>query len=139
VTGFKTIAVGYDASEDSALAVQWAADLASHLGARLLIIHAVGLLEAAGLSDHVAAHRERAVDIATRAGLDPGQVEWSAVDGDPCTALLRETGSPAAVDLLVVGSRGSGRRSGTILGSTSLELAEHSTVPVAVVRTTPAD
>jgi len=33
----------------------------------------------------------------------------------------------------VVGSRGLGRRDGYLLGSTSLEVAQHATVPVVVV------
>jgi nucleotide-binding universal stress UspA family protein len=35
--------------------------------------------------------------------------------------------------VLVVGSRGAGGHAGTLLGSTSLELAEHSPVPVTIV------
>lgn len=130
----ETVAVGFDGSEDSTAALRWAATLAASLDAHLKVIHAVGLLEGAGLSDHVVAHRRRAMTEATDAGMDPDQIEWLAVDGDPCTALLRVTNPPAMVDLLVVGSRGSGQHSGSLLGSTSLELAEHSTIPVTVVR-----
>jgi nucleotide-binding universal stress UspA family protein len=35
--------------------------------------------------------------------------------------------------MLVVGSRGEGKRDGFLLGSTSLEVAEHATIPVVVV------
>jgi len=35
--------------------------------------------------------------------------------------------------LLVVGSRGAGGHAGTLLGSTSLELVEHSSDPVTIV------
>ena len=34
--------------------------------------------------------------------------------------------------MLVVGSRGSGAHAGTLIGSTSLELAEHARVPVTI-------
>ena len=55
-------------------------------------MHAVGLLEHAGLlADHVAVHRETALEIAAGAGGDPERIEWSVVDGDPCSALLRMT------------------------------------------------
>jgi nucleotide-binding universal stress UspA family protein len=35
--------------------------------------------------------------------------------------------------MLVVGSRGQGKRVGLLLGSTSLEVVEHATIPVVVV------
>jgi nucleotide-binding universal stress UspA family protein len=40
---------------------------------------------------------------------------------------------PESADLLVVGSRGSDVHEGLLLGSTSLELAERSTIPVTIV------
>ena len=129
-----TIVVGYDGSADSTAAVRWAAELAGALGARLRLVHAVGLLEHAGLlGDHVAAHRETALEIATAAGGNPERIEWSVVDGDPCSALLRMTMPPESADLLVVGSRGSDAHEGSLLGSTSLELAERSVIPVTIV------
>ncbi|MGP0031510.1 MAG: universal stress protein [Acidimicrobiales bacterium] len=134
MSGIGAIAVGYDGSEDSTAALCWAASLAAALDATLRVVHAVGLLEGAGLSPHVVAHRERALELATGAGLAAERVEWSAVDGDPCSALLRAADGPSPVGLLVVGSRGSGKHGGSLLGSTSLELAEHSSVPVTVVR-----
>ncbi len=65
--------------------------------------------------------------------MHPSAVEWLVVDGDPCSVLLRMIGEPNSVDLIVVGSRGSGQHSASLLGSTSLELAEHSSVPVVIV------
>ena len=129
-----TVVVGYDGSEDSTTALRWASRLTGAVGGRLRIVHAVGLLEHAGLlADHVAVHRETALGIATGAGVDPERIEWSVVDGDPCSALLRMTMPPQSADLLVVGSRGSGAHEGSLLGSTSLELAERSVVPVTIV------
>ena len=74
-----------------------------------------------------------ALEIASSAGMDPGRVQWMALDGDPCSVLLRVAGPPTSADLLVVGTRGAGKHSGTILGSTSLELAETATTPLTVV------
>jgi nucleotide-binding universal stress UspA family protein len=129
-----TIVVGYDGSEDSTTALRWASRLTSAIGGRLRIVHAVGLLEHAGLlADHVTVHRETALGIAAGAGADPERIEWSVVDGDPCSALLRMTMPPQSADLLVVGSRGSGAHEGSLLGSTSLELAERSVIPVTIV------
>jgi nucleotide-binding universal stress UspA family protein len=129
-----TIVVGYDGSADSTAALRWAARLSGATGARLRVVHAVGLLEHAGLlSDHASVNRETALEIAVGAGGDPRRVEWSMVDGDPCSALLRMTVPPESADLLVVGSRGSDAHDGTLLGSTSLELAERSAIPVTIV------
>ena len=51
----------------------------------------------------------------------------------PSEALLRATNPPNPVDLLVVGTRGSGGFPGTLLGSTSLEIAQCSSIPVTIV------
>ena len=129
-----TIVVGYDGSVDSTAALRWAARLSGALGARLRIVHAVGLLEHAGLlPDQVTVHREAALRIAAEASGDPERIEWSVVDGDPCSALLRTTMLPESADLLVVGTRGSHAHEGSVLGSTSLELAERSVIPVVIV------
>ena len=129
-----TIVVGYDGSADSTAALRWAARLSGPIGARLRIVHAVGLLEHAGLlANHVRVDRQTALEVAAGAGGDPERIEWSVVDGDPCSALLRMTIAPESADLLVVGSRGSGAHEGSVLGSTSLELAERSVIPVTIV------
>jgi len=129
-----TIVVGYDGSADSTAAVRWAAQLAGAIGARLRVVHAVGLLEHAGmLNDRATVDGEVARGIAAGAGGDPERIEWSVVDGDPCSALLRMTMPPESADLLVVGSRGSDAHEGSLLGSTSLELAERSVIPVTIV------
>ena len=133
VTAVTTIGVGYDGSPDSKSALKWAAHLAAQCHARLTVLHAVGLLEHAGLAAEAGPHRDDAIGIAIDAGLDETAIEWMVVDGDPCSALLRLADPPTPVDLLVVGSRGSGQHAGTLLGSTSLELVEHAAVPVAVV------
>jgi len=133
VTTEQFVVVGYDGSADARCAVTWAAKAAVALGARLRVVHAVGLLEHAGLSGHGRVDGDVACQIAADAGLDRGDVEWRVVDGDPCGALLRMAEPPDSTILLVVGSRGSGAHAGTLLGSTSLELAEHSSIPVTIV------
>jgi nucleotide-binding universal stress UspA family protein len=129
----QSIIVGFDGSEDSKAALRWAALLSGAMGARLRIVHAVGLLEHAGLSDHAVARRETALQVVTDAGVRSADVEWTVVDGDPCSALLRMTIAPESADLIVVGSRGSDAHAGSLLGSTSLELARHAAVPVLIV------
>jgi nucleotide-binding universal stress UspA family protein len=128
------IVVGYDGSADSTAALRWATRLSKAIGGRLRIVHAVGLLEHAGLlSRHVEVRRDAALGVVAGAGGDPERTEWSVVDGDPCSALLRMTMPPESADLLVVGSRGSDAHGGSLLGSTSLELVERSVIPVTIV------
>jgi len=132
------VVVGDDGSDGARHALEWAAQSALALGAELRIVHAVGLLEHAGLGPAatVDADADAALALATSAGLGRGRVEWRFEDGDPCTALLRaaeEAREHGSTVLLVVGSRGAGAHTGTLLGSTSLELAEHAEVPVTIV------
>ena len=129
------VVVGYDGSPDARSAVAWAARTALALGAPFRVVHAVGLLEHAGLGGGPTVDGDAARAIATGEGMDPLDVEWCVVDGDPCTALLRMAGSPGGVALLVVGSRGASAHPGTLLGSTSLELAERAPVPLTIVPT----
>ena len=138
MTAIDSVAVGFDGSSDSKTALRWAATLAAITRASLKVVHAVGLLEHAGLSGQGAPHQEVVREIAIDAGMDPSAVEWLVMDGDPCSVLLRMSEEPHSVDLIVVGTRGSGSHSGTLLGSTSLELAEHSSVPVVIVPLQPS-
>jgi nucleotide-binding universal stress UspA family protein len=133
VSAVTSIAVGYDGSPDSKSALRWAANLAAQCHARLMALHAVGLLEHARLATKATPHRDEAVRIAMDAGLEEVAFRWMEVDGNPCSALLRLADPATPVDLLVVGSRGGGQHGGSLLGSTSLELVEHAGVPVVVV------
>lgn len=128
-----TVAVGFDGSVDSEVALRWAAEICESTGATLKVIHAVGLLEEQHLTRDAPVAPEVALRIACDAGLPADRVEWIQLSGSPADALLRATHSPDPVDLLVVGTRGSGRLPGMLLGSTSLELAQQSTIPVTVV------
>ena len=127
------IAVGYDGSSESRRALVWAAELATTIPAGLKVVHAVGLLEHAGLLGHATPHENIVREIAVGVGMDPAAVEWVVMEGDPCSVLLRMIAAPHSVDLIVVGTRGSGAHSGSLLGSTSLELVEHASIPVVVV------
>lgn len=127
-TGRSAIAVGYDGSPDAQAALQWAAAIAARTGMALRVVHAVGLLEHAGMAAGPA--RDTALALAADAGLEQSQVQWRQVDGEPASVLVREV--ERGVELLVVGTRGFWGHPGA-LGSTSLELAERSPVPVVIV------
>ena len=123
--------VGIDTSPESLAALDRALELADALGARLVAVHAVGLLEEGGYSTRP--DLEAILDEAKgRVGsTDAVDVTCIAEDGAPQDVLLRVAEREAA-DLVVVGSRGLG---GALrqLGSTSEAVVARSAVPVLVV------
>ncbi|MGD0085018.1 MAG: universal stress protein [Acidimicrobiales bacterium] len=133
MTVLQTIAVGFDGSPDAQVAARWAFQLAGQVGVDVVVVHAVGLLEHVAGTGNAAELEDMARDLAAEAGLEPARVRWHLADGDPCSVLARAAQSPISADLLVVGSRGHGARAGLLLGSTSHELAEHSSVPLVIV------
>jgi nucleotide-binding universal stress UspA family protein len=129
----ENIAVGYDGSPDAAIAVRWALGAASKSGATVTIVHATGLLE--HLHQHFSPDLlpPALLALAEECQFDPSRIRWLVDNGDACSVLLRMGSPPVNADVLVVGSRGQGKRAGLLLGSTSLEVVEHATMPVVVV------
>ena len=128
-----TIAVGFDGSPDARGAATWALETAALLRAHVVLVYARGLLER-----HRDPAREFALPVGQlvgRAGFSPLHLSWHVGDGDALSVLLRATEAPVFADLLVVGSRGRDEHAGRLLGSTSLQLAERSPVPVVIVPT----
>jgi nucleotide-binding universal stress UspA family protein len=128
-----TIAVGYDGSEPANVAVRWAFTVARQIGADVVLVHAVGLLsrlEGPSVSPDLLASVHR---LAAEVDLAPSRLRWHVTDGDACSVLLRAADEPIAADLLVVGSRGQSVHAGLLLGSTSLQLAERSSIPLVIV------
>jgi len=128
-----TIAVGFDGSPDAKTAVRWAFNLAVQVGANVAVVHAVGMLGRLDQHDTVQSLETSISQLCDDAGLDGSRVQLHVANGDACSVLLRMADDPIAADLLVVGSRGQGKHPGLLLGSTSLELAEHTTVPLVIV------
>jgi nucleotide-binding universal stress UspA family protein len=128
-----TIVVGVDGSDDSRRAVEWACELAEQVSARVVAVHAVGLLEHE-LGDPGADHLRPQLAVWTAAldRLAPDRVERRLVAGDPVGAVAQVVADCGA-DLVVVGTRGVGTRHGERLGSTSLHLAEGCACPLVIV------
>jgi nucleotide-binding universal stress UspA family protein len=137
-----TVAVGYDGSDQSRLALGWAANYALSSGSRLRVVHAwiwplfthnVGPVE--GVADSGLRHAaEVIVEEGTRAAREfaPGlAVESRLVAGLPAVVLRQES---ADARLLVVGSRGLGGFLGKLVGSVSVDLAGGCPCPLIVVR-----
>lgn len=129
----KTIVVGVDGSADSRRAIEWACDLARQVDARVVAVHAVGLLEHER-GDPTGEHLQPALAEWTVAldQLPPDRVERRLVAGEPVGAVAQAV-TDCTADLVVVGSRGIGTRHGERLGSTSLRLAEDCACALVIV------
>lgn len=144
------VAVGIDGSPASDEALRFAIGEAERRNGTLRVVcawHAPPMTYAGGypppgLEKELAEHAQRTIDEAlartngNRRGIE---IESVFPRGQTAEVLLDE-GRKA--DLLVVGSRGRGGFSSLLLGSTSLQVVQHATCPVIVVRsplaTTPA-
>jgi len=137
------IAVGVDGSPESWRALEMTARLAEAFGGHIDVLHARALegfsgaaddaVAAGPLSETFAALEDQAHDEA-RNLLDARGLSWSFSVrlGRPADVLLNHL-NEVAIELIVVGSRGQGLASRSILGSTATELVNLSPVAVLVV------
>jgi len=138
----KPVIVGVDGSEQSLLAVEWAAQEARRHSSPLRIVSAPDVMprmhayhaspaELAAALRGVAA-RALAAAITRCDEVAPGlPVDTCLLSGPPAVAVA-ETGSDAS--MLVVGARGAGGFAAMMLGSVSRYVAAWAPCPVAVVR-----
>jgi nucleotide-binding universal stress UspA family protein len=140
------IVVGLDGSDESRVALRWAAAYADLVGAPL---HAVSAWQypadsaaPIGFVDLVDAEKATArVEGELRAQLTEllgdaaGSVTTAAPRGPAADAILRAAEDQDAA-MIVVGSRGRGGFKSLLLGSVSRQLCEHAPRPVTVVRRT---
>lgn len=141
----RTIVVGYDGSQDSHSALEFAAGEAAARDVPLRLVHAfTPPMGGAGLgygtilpADALETMRD---GIAVRLEADaeaigarfPGvEIDTRVVVGNSAAALLDESSDAA---LLVVGSRGLGGFRGMLLGSTGIQVASHAPCPAVIVR-----
>jgi nucleotide-binding universal stress UspA family protein len=133
------IVVGVDGSDNARKALGWAAQLARALDAEVVAVHSVGLLErfASGQHEDLDSTLDDArhlFDTEWCTPLDDPTVRSTRLlrDGNPVTVLLAVADEFDA-GLIVVGSRGLGGYPELLLGSTSTQVAQHSTRPVVIV------
>jgi nucleotide-binding universal stress UspA family protein len=138
----KPVIVGVDGSEESLLAVEWAAREARRHSSRLRIVSAPDVMprmhahqaspaEIAAALRGIAA-RTLATALARSEEVAPGlPVDTRLLSGPPAVAVA-ESGSGAS--MLVVGARGAGGFAAMMLGSVSRYVAASASCPVVVVR-----
>jgi nucleotide-binding universal stress UspA family protein len=138
----KKVVVGIDGRPDCENAIRWGAAEAAARGAALHLVHAFVWAEfrvPLGPSDMAPGLRAQAdrivadaVELARKfeAGIP---ITGTYVDGFPSAVLLAES---RTADLIVIGSRITGRLLGLVVSSAGLELSTHAHCPVVVVRPT---
>jgi len=120
---FRRVVVGVDGSAGSRSALRWGLDVAARDHAAVEILHVVPGDDAP--ADPRAALRPTVPEV------DDEGIRVRVVHGDPGTILSRAVGMQ---DLLVVGSRGTGRFAALVLGSVSAHVVTAPQSAVVVVR-----
>jgi nucleotide-binding universal stress UspA family protein len=139
--GLMTIGCGFDGSPESREALAWAATLTRRRRAHLvaLAVHspvAFGGVSTAGVisyesaNDALRAALDEQLGEAVAACGDGSEASGRLLDGDAASELAAAS---AALDLLVLGSRGYGPVRSVLLGSVSRALARSAACPVVVV------
>lgn len=135
------VLVGVDGSDGSKAALAWALDEAAARGS---VVEAAAVWQTRfdvarevyfpvsdeKLADSAKARLGDAIAEVT-GGATPVGIRPVVLEGDPAATLCERA---AEADLLVVGSRGHGLLTGLLLGSVSSRCADHSPVPVVIVR-----
>jgi nucleotide-binding universal stress UspA family protein len=141
---FKKILVALDGSDNSARALDLAADLASQYGATLYLVYAIDQppihAEAGRLAREATEKQQRA---AAEEVLDRNAqrvpleritgIEKLIVDGDAATSIV-ELAAERGMDLIVMGTRGLGRLRGLLLGSVAQKVISLANCPVLTTR-----
>jgi nucleotide-binding universal stress UspA family protein len=128
------LVVGIDGSEESRLALRWAASVATAIGVRLVAVEAWGGGDPAR-ADETADRVRRDLADATSdvlGELGPDlDIGLEALPGHAAGAILERVTPDSG---LVLGSRGRGGFAGLLLGSVSRECVEYAPCPVMLVR-----
>jgi nucleotide-binding universal stress UspA family protein len=130
------IVVGVDGSEESLVALRWAAAEATATGAPVRIVHAwqVPIYAEMATPEVLTAIEEAAAKVVAGAAEDPALAGVTvardvACDGAAHALLAHDVDA----SMLVVATRGHGALKRLLLGSTSRQVAQHATSPVVVV------
>jgi nucleotide-binding universal stress UspA family protein len=125
----RRILVGVDGSDNAQRALGWTIDLATALGAEVVAVHSLGLLE----SPHHDEIAEQFEQVWCAPLLDTDLPSFRVLrDGNPVQVIIT-VAEEQDVDLIVLGSRGVGGFPEQLLGSTSHQVAERTTRPVVII------
>jgi nucleotide-binding universal stress UspA family protein len=135
----KQILVATDGSENGRYALDEAVELAAAAGAKLTVVYVrhapLPVLGEPVYQRSLSAelrHANETVAIATGVAHTAGvEAEAEVLEGDPAKRII-ELARLRDVDLIVVGSRGLGALTGTLLGSVSRDVLHHADRPVLI-------
>jgi nucleotide-binding universal stress UspA family protein len=138
----KTILVATDFSETSEAAVAYAVGLADKLGAKLYLLHAIGVpmygipelgvAVSAAMIDSIVRDTQVALDKMTKA-YAPVKLEPLLRTGDP-RDLIVQTAADVRAELIVLGTHGRRGVSRALLGSVAENVLRHAHCPVLTIR-----
>lgn len=132
------IVIGLDGSANSGEAAALVGDLAALSGARVLAVHAVGMLESLPTEGESRSEHRRQLDQMLQTTWSaplrrPGvEVRCELHDGHPVDVMMAAIARCRA-DMVVVGSRGIGNAAFGFLGSTSAQLSQDTPCPILIV------
>lgn len=127
----RKIVVGFDGSDGSRAALDWAAREAALRGVELEVVRAWTPGEF-GTDEEMLEYTQIHLEKELTEDLTDSTVKWSAIaERGPAAKILLDRGKDG--QMLVVGSRGHGAISGLLLGSVSSQVASHSGAPVVVI------
>ena len=139
---FERILLAVDGSEHSYHAARAAADLARAMKSeRLRIVVAYDrippYLGEPNLQHAIDARLMEAQEVLQKAvdaiGEVPAEIHTELIEGDPAEAII-DVAATRDSNIIVMGSRGLGRLTGLVLGSTSQKVVSHAPCPVLIVR-----
>lgn len=139
VSGQGKVVVGFDASDESRVALQWAIAVANRRKVPLLVVHATGLEDPgptvfrAGLAVMSRARAQEIAEQGAALARETAEVEVEAAGVERGAVAAMVEYSDGA-ELVVLGNRGRGRLRGALLGSVAFDVTTHAKCPVAVVR-----
>lgn len=141
-----TIAIGYDLSDDSRIALEWAVSIAAQAACRLRVItvwEQTGWRDEPLFADDPVAPEDHAVeklrDLVSAVIPDAAErnIEYRPVHGTGKVAPQLLDAAEGA-GLLVMGSRGRGGFTGLVLGSVSQRALQATTIPIAIIHSAEA-
>ena len=139
---FGKILLAVDGSKNSLHAAKVAADLARAMNAKYLrIVIAFDRLPAylgePNLQTAIEARMKDAQSVLAKAldvvGKVPAEIHTEFIEGTAAEAII-DVAKTRQSDVIVMGSRGLGKLSGLLLGSTSQKVVSHAACPVLIVR-----
>jgi nucleotide-binding universal stress UspA family protein len=145
MSGFHTIVVAVDFSENSCDALRRAVEIAREANGALHLVHVAAMpvytawavtapdLEASGVhARYVEDARLQLTELASTLAIEPFRVTCAALPGQPAAEIVAYAARSGA-DLLVVGAHGHGAVSRLLLGSVAEQVVQRAPCPVLVV------